>query len=133
VLATVSGGESWSEQFGSPVDLYRVRFADANRGWLVGTRGKFWHTVDSGNTWNSAKVPDVDEVAASALALTPNGLLSVAPLWQGEVLVTSDGQTWHKINLGDGFGYSMPSAAVFDDGFVIVLSADGRIAMSQIR
>jgi serine/threonine protein kinase len=133
VLATVSGGESWSEQFGSPVDLYRVRFANAKRGWLVGNCGKIWHTDDSGNTWNSAKVSDFDEVAASALALTPNGLLAVAPLWQGEVLVTTDGQTWRKINLGDGFGYSMPSVAVFDDGFVIVLSADGRIAMSRLR
>jgi photosystem II stability/assembly factor-like uncharacterized protein len=133
LLATDSGGESWSEQLRTPDDLYRVRFADAKHGWLAGNHGTFWHTADGGNTWAPARLPDAGEVAASCLPLAPNGLFGVAPLWQGEVLVTTDGQSWREVALGDGFGYSMPSAAVFDDGFAVILSADGRIAMSQLR
>jgi photosystem II stability/assembly factor-like uncharacterized protein len=133
LLATMSGGESWSEQLRSQDDVYRARFADATHGWLAGNHGTFWSTVDGGNQWTSANVPEAGEVTASSLALAPDGRYAVAPLWQGELLIMSDGQNWRMISIGEGFGYSMPSAAVFDDGFVIVLSADGRIAMSQLR
>jgi serine/threonine protein kinase len=133
LLSTVSGGESWSEQVRLQDDLYRARFADDKHGWLAANHGTFWNTVDGGNLWTSANVPEAGEVTASSLALATNGRYAVAPLWQGEVLIMSDGQNWRKISVGEGFGYSMPSAVAFDDGFVIVLSADGRIAMSQLR
>ena len=118
----------------SPSDLdhpYRVRFADSKRGWLAGNQGVMAFTTDGGTTWTPMTL-STDEVAASALAFSPNGRFGIAPLWQGEALVMQDGSSWRRVTVAKDFGYSMPSAQVFDDGTAIVLSADGRLARYAI-
>jgi serine/threonine protein kinase/photosystem II stability/assembly factor-like uncharacterized protein len=125
LLATTDGGRSWAVQHTADEDLYRVRFADADHGWLAGNRGTLWRTTDGGGHWSPVRPAGDESVTASCLAVDRR--LGLAPLWQGEVLLTTDGRSWRPATLPPGFGYSMPSAAVVD-GCGYVLGADGRIA-----
>jgi serine/threonine protein kinase/photosystem II stability/assembly factor-like uncharacterized protein len=124
LLATTDGGKTWAVQHQADEDLYRVRFADADHGWLAGNHGSLWQTTDGGTHWLPVR-PAGDAVTVSCLSL--HRRLGLAPLWQGEVLLTNDGRSWQTTTLPVGFGYSMPSAAVVE-GCGYVLSADGRIA-----
>jgi photosystem II stability/assembly factor-like uncharacterized protein len=125
LLATTDGGRIWAPQFEAAEDLYRVRFADADHGWLAGNHGTFWQTADGGAHWSAISAAGGEPVTASCLAF--DGRLGLAPLWEGRVLLTTDGRDWRTADLPAGFGYSMPSAAVAG-GVGYVLGADGRIA-----
>jgi photosystem II stability/assembly factor-like uncharacterized protein len=124
VLRTADGFETWTVSFRAEMDLYRVRFAGARRGWLSGSHGALWSTEDGGITWQPQ--PDREEGTLGCLAFDPEGKLGVAPLHQGKVLMTTDGRTWHVAEVP--LGYSMPGAAVVDPGCVYVLGGDGRLA-----
>jgi serine/threonine protein kinase len=128
LLSTVSGGNSWGPQFAAANDFYRVRFADARRGWLIGNNGMLWHSADGANTWSRVPTANGAPVSASCIALDSDGRFGLAPLWNGIVLITTDGQSWRKTAIHDDFGYSMPGAVVVDPGCAYVLSSDGRIA-----
>jgi serine/threonine protein kinase/photosystem II stability/assembly factor-like uncharacterized protein len=124
VLRTTSGFENWTTAFTVKKDLYRVRFADARRGWLAGSHGALWGTEDGGLTWQPQ--PNPGEVTLSCLAFDPQGRLGLAPLYQGKVMVTTDRKGWRVVDAP--LAHSMPSAAVVDPGCAYVLGADGRIA-----
>jgi photosystem II stability/assembly factor-like uncharacterized protein len=123
LLRTSDGGESWDKVLTSDGDLYRVAFADAQRGWATGSGGALWTT--DGGEWKPG--PDLGSAAVGCLAFAPGGSrLGLAPLWQGKALQTKDGLKWDQVSLD--LGYSMPDAAVVDDGWAIVLGADGRLS-----
>jgi serine/threonine protein kinase/photosystem II stability/assembly factor-like uncharacterized protein len=124
LLRTTDGGNTWTTLFTADQDLYDVHFTDGRHGWLSGFHGSLWRTEDGGTTW--AAQPSPGDITVSCLAFAPrDGSLGVAPLWSGKVLLTS-GQGWQTIEVP--LGYSMPSAAVVDQGCAYVLGSDGRLA-----
>jgi photosystem II stability/assembly factor-like uncharacterized protein len=52
IMASTDGGLSWHQQR-SPVEttLFGVSFADARRGWAVGSDATILHTEDGGQSW----------------------------------------------------------------------------------
>jgi serine/threonine protein kinase len=125
LVHTLDGGKSWTVPFAAEEDLYHLHFADAKRGWLAGFHGTLRHTQDGGKSWQVQ--PKLRAVTAGCLAFAPRGSsFGLAPLWKGEVLWTTTGETWEAIAVG--LGYAMPGAAVVDPGWAYVLGAEGDIA-----
>ncbi len=59
ILHTTDGGETWTrQQAGTSVPLWKVSFADYNRGWIGANRngGKLLKTTDGGNTWQKVDI-----------------------------------------------------------------------------
>jgi photosystem II stability/assembly factor-like uncharacterized protein len=125
VLRTGDGGDTWKAVLTPENELYRASFADGQRGWLTGSRGALWRTADGGRNW--APQPPPAEDPLGGLAFAPGReVFGLAPLWQGQVLKTTDGEYWQTVQVD--LGYSLPDVAVVDRGCAYVLSADGRIA-----
>jgi photosystem II stability/assembly factor-like uncharacterized protein len=62
LLKTNDGGETWArvDVVGAGEDdlqLARVRFADARRGWVFGEEGALYATEDGGATWTRLRLP----------------------------------------------------------------------------
>lgn len=54
IYRTVNGGRTWQAQnSGVLVDLFDVKFLDANEGWAVGAEGVVIYTADGGLTWTT--------------------------------------------------------------------------------
>jgi serine/threonine-protein kinase len=124
LLETTDGGTSWAVVFRGEEDFYRLHL-DGRRGWLSGSRGALWARTDDGTDWRPQDNPS--GVTVSCLAFAPRGgPLGIAPLWNGQVLMTADGTSWREAAIE--LGYSMPSAAVVDAGWAYVLGSDGRVA-----
>ena len=52
ILQTTDGGFAWAKvESGTHRALYRVRFVDAQNGWISGQEGTILHTADGGQTW----------------------------------------------------------------------------------
>jgi photosystem II stability/assembly factor-like uncharacterized protein len=125
LLRTDDGGDTWKAVLTAENELYRVSFADEQRGWLTGSGGSLWRTTDGGQTW--AAQPSPAEVPLGCLAFARGrATFGLAPLWYGRVLRTADGEQWHTVQLD--LGYSLPDVAVVDHGCAYVLASDGRIA-----
>ncbi|HZY83755.1 MAG TPA: protein kinase [Gemmataceae bacterium] len=125
LLRTDDGGDTWKAVLTPENELYRVSFADEQRGWLTGGSSSLWRTTDGGQSWSPQATPA--EVPPGSLAFAPGReMFGLAPLWQGRVLKTSDGEQWRPVEIG--LGYSLPDVAVVDRGCAYVLSADGQVA-----
>jgi len=125
VLRTGDGGRSWKLVQTTEGDLYRVVFTSSRQGLLIGEGGGLWTTDNGGASWRPSALPD--GVTPSCLAAGPDGL-ALAPLWRGRVLLSAGAGRWEALDLSrDGFGYSMPDAAV-NAGRAVILSSDGRLA-----
>jgi photosystem II stability/assembly factor-like uncharacterized protein len=128
VLRTDDGGDTWKAVLEEAHELYRVSFADEKRGWLTGG-GLLWRTADGGRTWEPKHSPG--EVPLSCLGFAPGReSFGLAPLWQGRVLKTTDGEHWQTVPV-EGLGYSLPDVAVVDGGCAYVLAAEGQVARFQ--
>lgn len=127
VLRTPNAGDTWEPVFPAATYLRDIHFADPDRGWLAGFRGKLWTTTDGGREWVPQPNPGGD-VTVSGLAFARSGEpVALAPLSEGRVLRTDDGRTWRAADTGLDF-YSAPAAAVVDPGRAYVLGSDGRVA-----
>jgi photosystem II stability/assembly factor-like uncharacterized protein/tRNA A-37 threonylcarbamoyl transferase component Bud32 len=125
LLRTEDGGDTWKAVLTPDHELYRVSFAHGQRGWLTGG-GSLWRTADGGQTWELK--PSPVDVPLSCMAFAPGGeAFGLAPLWQGQVLKTTDGEHWQTVAV-EGLGYSLPDVAVVDRGCAYVLAADGQVA-----
>jgi photosystem II stability/assembly factor-like uncharacterized protein/tRNA A-37 threonylcarbamoyl transferase component Bud32 len=124
LLETTDGGMSWGAVFRQEQDFYRLHL-DGRRGWLSGGGGALWARTGDGTDWRPQDNPS--GVTVSCLAFAPRGgQFGIAPLWNGQVLMTTDGDSWREAAID--LGYSMPSAAVVDPGWAYVLGSDGRVA-----
>ena len=99
LLKTTDGGDTWTrvDVVGAGEDslqLARVRFADARRGWVFGEEGALYSTEDGGATWTRLRVP-------TRHLLLGASLLDARQAWlvgAGQTLLqTSDGGvTWRE-------------------------------------
>ncbi|MDQ3920027.1 MAG: YCF48-related protein [Acidobacteriota bacterium] len=99
LLKTTDGGATWTrvDVVGAGDDslqLARVRFADARRGWVFGEEGALYSTEDGGATWARLRVP-------TRHLLLGASLLDARQAWlvgAGQTLLqTSDGGlTWRE-------------------------------------
>ena len=56
VYRTTNGGRTWQRQeSGVDVDLFDVKFVDAQEGWAVGAEGTIIHTTNGGGTWSTER------------------------------------------------------------------------------
>jgi photosystem II stability/assembly factor-like uncharacterized protein len=59
IYKTTDGGNNWTiitdSALSSPDQLFKVRFADNNNGWIVGQNGIIYRTTDSGINWISQR------------------------------------------------------------------------------
>jgi photosystem II stability/assembly factor-like uncharacterized protein len=124
LLRTSDGGKVWQPVLeSSGKALYRVHVTASGHGWLTGDHGALWKTEDAGKSWSAHK-PQAHTLGC--LALSRDGQFGVAPLWDGQVLMTESGQDWRPVQTD--LGFSMPAAAVIDGGRAFVLASDGRVA-----
>ena len=92
VMASEDGGRTWKQQH-VPIEttLFGVHFADAGRGWAVGT-DVIIHTEDGGATWTPQKSPVTQRSLYDVFVEGTNGWIVGA---SGTVLKSSDGgATW---------------------------------------
>jgi photosystem II stability/assembly factor-like uncharacterized protein len=125
VLSTTDGGATWQAGFQPPNYLRHVHFADEMRGWLAGFGGTFWTTDDGGRTWAPQANPAGDRTA-SILAFARGAPFGLAPLTDGQVLLTADGRAWRTVEVG--LAGLTPAAAVVDRGRAYVLARNGQVA-----
>ncbi len=99
-LISPDNGASWKiyDNFPTdqlPSDFY---FINTKEGWLGGYYGGFWHTTDSGTTWESVDIGDNEVIYDIEFADATNGW---AVGRNGLVLHTTDGgQNWQRENCG---------------------------------
>src|SRR5262249_39849414 len=92
---TTDGGQTWDTVFPSEEeDLYRVRIGESGAGWLAGNHGSLWKTKDRGEQWKRAlgALPGIESITGSDLAVDRSGQLGLAPLWNGKILMMTDGK-----------------------------------------
>ena len=99
LLKTADGGETWArvDVTGAGEDLLqlaRVRFADAERGWVFGEEGALYATADGGATWTRQRVPTRHLLLGASLLDAQQGwLVGAGPT----LLQTADGGvTWRE-------------------------------------
>jgi photosystem II stability/assembly factor-like uncharacterized protein len=129
VLWSRDVGKTWQVVLQTSMDLHHVNLL---QGMLVDGEGRFWRTRNYGQSWIRDDVwPSDERVPPSCLVFNTRGV-GVAPLWRGKVLHTRDGRLWALLEIDkEGFGYSMPSAVVFEDGEMAILSSTGQVAISS--
>jgi serine/threonine protein kinase/photosystem II stability/assembly factor-like uncharacterized protein len=125
VLHTADGGDTWKPLWTAEADLFHVHFVDTNRGWLAGSGGRLWATADGGRNWTSQTNPAGAE-PVSALAFAPDGTFGIAPVSDGRILTTKDGQHWTLVNTQ--LRGPTPAAAVVGVTRAYVLGRDGYFA-----
>jgi len=125
VVSTRDGGSTWKEAYiegdrrtwkdalikgDLTLEIRRVRFADALRGWAIGP-GAIFYTSDGGNTWTPQYVSG-DGVWLNELAvLSPERVWAVGG--RGFLLHTTDhGVTWSRVSLPEK-GYDFLWAIAF--------------------
>src|SRR5205085_5298902 len=108
LLKTADGGETWArvDVTGAGEDLLqlaRVRFADAERGWVFGEEGALYATADGGQTWTRLRVPTRHLLLGASLLDARQGWLVGA----GSTLLqtTDGGVTWRE-------GSASPSSSI---------------------
>jgi photosystem II stability/assembly factor-like uncharacterized protein len=98
IFRTSNGGESWEPvETGRVESFWAVRFATADRGWIVGEEGLILATEDGGKTW----IPQMSGTSRSlyGLAVVSRGRL-VATGEAGTILLSEDGSSWREVESG---------------------------------
>jgi photosystem II stability/assembly factor-like uncharacterized protein len=130
ILATVDGGESWTEQFSAPAEqrpLLDVLFIDTQRGFAIGAYAAFYETTDGGKSWNPRKVIE-DDKHLNAFVRLPEGRLIILGE-AGTILASQDaGATWTVVP--SPYKGSLFGGLVADDGAVVAFGLRGRIFRS---
>ncbi len=123
ILMTTDAGASWKALPDVKETLFCIRANGPEKIWASGSAGLFL----TGTGGGLKPVGETLQVPITRLAFDPNGSgFGLAPLWQGRVLITGDGEKWEKLEVP--LGYSLPDAAVVDAGWAYVLGSDGKIA-----
>ncbi|QJR13939.1 WD40/YVTN/BNR-like repeat-containing protein [Usitatibacter palustris] len=130
ILATVDGGESWTQQFSAPSEqrpLLDIHLTSPEAGLAVGAYGAFYDTADGGKTWTARKVVADDKHLNAIVKLADGKLLILGEA--GTMLVSADaGKTWTALTSpykGSFFG-GLPTA----DGGLVAFGLRGRIYRS---
>jgi photosystem II stability/assembly factor-like uncharacterized protein len=95
ILKTTDGGESWAEidSNNSTDHPYKIRFADNNKGWIVGQFGMIYRTTDAGNDWTSQR--EDKHIFNSIYFIDENTGWAVGD--SGTIINTTDGgDNWEK-------------------------------------
>lgn len=97
LLRSTNAGRSWTRVAPSPnVGTRRIRFVDADRGWIVGDGNSLWRTADGGQTWTEVRLPAIQGTGpANAPVLNDIAFGDAMHGWvvgnNGIVLATEDG------------------------------------------
>jgi hypothetical protein len=79
LMGTTDGGNTWTQRLflpGRAASLFDVKFVNSREAWACGGMfdlsftGRFYHTLDSGNTWTEHQIPGV---LGTTLTFTPVG------------------------------------------------------------
>lgn len=115
--------------------FHSVYFVNQNKGWVVGSRGTFLETNDSGKTWNSKHIATQDTIRdiyfvdeKHGWILCERDIFNTGTLSPSYILESFDGgESWKKIDLEDegrerlvriffskdGFGRAVGEAGAF--------------------
>lgn len=128
VLVTEDGGETWKQtevptrQFGEQLLQARVE-RGTDRGWITGTYGTVFRTLDRGVVWEMIH-PELD-VAWNDAAIAPDGTLWVVGEF-GRVRRTRDGgDTWEDVDVGTDI--SLMSIAFADADHAVAVGLSGTV------
>ena len=131
ILATVDGGETWTQQFSAPSEqrpLLDLLFLSRNEGFAVGAYGAFYETSDGGKSWNPRKIVADDKHLNAIVKVAEGKLLILGEA--GEILASSDaGKTWSA--LPSPYKGSLFGGLVADDGAIVAFGMRGRIYRSS--
>jgi photosystem II stability/assembly factor-like uncharacterized protein len=127
VIRTVDGGKHWDVVFKKGFQISSLNFADAKRGWVT-AGSSIYATRDGGETWKRQLNPEDRQIVTVAFDPAGSGT-AVAPLQtesgqNRKILISSDGQKWHSVELDLDSG-EFVDAAVVDAGLGYVLMDDG--------
>ncbi len=112
VFTSSDEGANWlpppANAFPTPPNaLERAFFLDPNNGWLAGTNGYIYHTVDGGNYWWNQQLNTSITEALSDVYFRSSGK-GWATGSTGRILMTVDtGSTWSPVSLTSGSLYGV--------------------------
>jgi len=121
IIKTTDGGKFWTESDSNEINGFlKVRFADKNTGWVIGTDGLINKTTDSGETWIAEREKEYN--LTSLHFINENIGWSVGV--DGVILHTeTGGATWIKQNEEDSLlllsVYAIDNDNVFAVGAIL--------------
>lgn len=134
ILATVDGGETWTEQF---IDLEReaplldIWFKNAEQGFAVGAYGVMLATTDGGAQWDdiSDRLDNEDQRHLNSISeIKDSGLFAVGEM--GSMFRSADwGQTWETVE-GPYEGSLFGVSGTTESGSVLVYGLRGHLFRS---
>ncbi len=131
VLVTEDGGQTWVEvqvplrDFGEQLLQAHVE-KGTDRGWIAGTFGSLFRSVDGGVTWQMVH-PEVD-VAWNDVTVAPDGTIWIVGEF-GRVRRSRDGgESWEDVDVGTDI--SLMSIAFADATNAVTVGLSGTIARS---
>jgi photosystem II stability/assembly factor-like uncharacterized protein len=104
--------------------LHSVQFINEQKGWIVGSKGTFLYTLDSGTTWRKKKNFTEDTIRDVHFFDENNGWIlcdrnvyslgNQAPSYLQKT--SNGGETWEKVDFTEGTGRERISRFFFDSG-----------------
>ncbi|MGH8461780.1 MAG: WD40/YVTN/BNR-like repeat-containing protein [Stenotrophobium sp.] len=132
VIVISPDGRQWT-QVASPVSdmLDRVRFFDANNGWILGYDGAILQTVDGGNHWTLRNYKLGAHPLYDLLFLDAQHAIAIGGF--GDYLISSDGgKTWApQQNPLSNLGMHMNAIVRLGDGSLLIAGERGLTARSK--
>lgn len=98
VVFSKNKGETWTYRvLKQPSTLYTISFLDRKRGWIGGSHGDFWQTLDGGKNWQYKPYKEKENI----YSIYSHKLTSIWLCGQHGLLYKSanKGKTWLKIPL----------------------------------
>jgi len=112
-------------------DLFSACFLNAHEGWIVGERGRVFHTADGGEHFS--RLPTGTRKALLSVACFPNKRLVVVGQKGTALHSTDGGKTWDRLEtgternlLGVDFATETTGVAVGDYGTIVRTGDGGR-------
>jgi photosystem II stability/assembly factor-like uncharacterized protein len=145
IFKTIDGGDSWIQHSPTYNDLNHIQFLDNNIGYTQ-TRGNFYKTTDSGNTWDFLSTLNLFSTEYdSHFTFVNENIGYAATIESGNVVKTTDGGiTWSVLNNGyELIDEGITSIFFIDEnnGFIsggynfgkVIKTTDGGLSWTQVE